>query len=508
MNQTQSLAQSVEAVPPNTPSPASQLPPKQRKELAITILARTEPVTDVAQKHQVSRKFLYQQAEKADAALETAFAEPANEQTVLFYLPVTKAWLRMCVVALLLICRSSYRGVIEFLRDILDVKMSIGTVHNIFTAVVPHAQGINQTQNLSNVHVGVHDELFQGAKPVLAGTDHDSGYCYLLSAEAHRDADTWGIHLLDLREQGLKPDYTIADQAKGLRSGQELALPGIACHGDCFHLFYDMERLAGFLTRRAEGCTTSRQQLDRKMDKAKKKHCGNTLSKTLAIARGREETFISLANDVRVLADWLHDDILSLAGPDLTTRHDLYDFVVEELIALEPLCPHRIRPVRCALQNQRDDLLAFVTVLHDAFTTISGQYNVPLYLVSALCELIGLPEDSPIRWQREDRLRRHLGWKFFAVHHAVSEAMSSTPRTSSVIENFNSRLRNYFFLRKHLGASYLDLLRFFLNHRTFLHTTRPERVGKSPAELLTGQSHAHWLELLGFSLFRREPVSA
>ncbi len=373
---------------------------------------------------------------------------------------------------------------------------------------MPRAQGINQAQDLSNVRVGVHDELFQGSTPVLAGTDHDSGFCYLLSAEAHRDADTWGIHLLDLCEQGLNPDHTIADQAKGLRAGQKLALPGIACHGDCFHLFYDMERLAGFLARRADGCTTTRQQLDRKMAQAKKKGRGNTLSKKLALAREREETFLSLANDVRVLADWLHDDILSLAGPDLSTRHDLYDFVVEELIALEPRCPHRIRPVRRALQNQRDDLLAFVTVLDDKLAAISTRYEVSPYLVQALCELAGLPEDSPIRWQQEDALRHRLTWKFFDVQHAVSEAMSTTPRTSSVIENFNRRLRNYFFLRKHLGTSYLDLLRFFLNHRTFLHTTRPERMGKSPAELLTGRPHAHWLELLGFSPFRRERVTA
>jgi len=26
-------------------------------------------------------------------------------------------------------------------------------------------------------------------------------------------------------------------------------------------------------------------------------------------------------------------------------------------------------------------------------------------------------------------------------------------------------------------------------------------VGKSPAELLTGQSHPHWLELLGYTRF-------
>jgi hypothetical protein len=31
----------------------------------------------------------------------------------------------------------------------------------------------------------------------------------------------------------------------------------------------------------------------------------------------------------------------------------------------------------------------------------------------------------------------------------------------------------------------------------------PERVDKSPTELMTGQPHAHWLELLGFERFQR-----
>jgi len=81
--------------------------------------------------------------------------------------------------------------------------------------------------------------------------------------------------------------------------------------------------------------------------------------------------------------------------------------------------------------------------------------------------------------------------------------MKDTPRASSIVENLNSRLRCYFFLRRHLGDDYLELLRFFLNHHRFLRSARPERVGKSPAELLTGNPHDHWLELLGFQLFKR-----
>ena len=68
-----------------------------------------------------------------------------------------------------------------------------------------------------------------------------------------------------------------------------------------------------------------------------------------------------------------------------------------------------------------------------------------------------------------------------------------------MVENLNSRLRNYFFLRRQLGKDYLTLLQFFLNHRRYLRREDPSRVGKSPAELLTGQRHAHWLELLGYT---------
>jgi hypothetical protein len=75
--------------------------------------------------------------------------------------------------------------------------------------------------------------------------------------------------------------------------------------------------------------------------------------------------------------------------------------------------------------------------------------------------------------------------------------MARTPRSSSLVENLNSRLRNYFTLRRHLGGLYLDLLRFFLNHLRYMRSQLVERIGKSPRELMAGESHPHWLTLLG-----------
>jgi transposase-like protein len=93
---------------------AARLPGNDRKDLAIQALARSETVSDLAARHGVSRKFVYQQTHKAGAALADAFSPAVRDDEVLFELAVTKVWLRQVIVGLALICRSSYRGVVEF----------------------------------------------------------------------------------------------------------------------------------------------------------------------------------------------------------------------------------------------------------------------------------------------------------------------------------------------------------------------------------------------------------
>jgi hypothetical protein len=215
---------------------AARLPGGDRKDLAIQALARSETVSGLAARHGVSRKFVYRQTHKADAALADAFSPATPDNEVPFELAVTKAWLRQVIVGLTLICRSSYRGVVEFLRDLLGVSVSVGCVHDVLQAATREASAVNHDQDLSGIRVGLHDEIFQGAAPVLAGVDAASTYCYLLAAEQRRDADTWGVHLLDAAEQGLRPDYTIADAGQGLRAGQRAAWGDTPCHGDVFHI--------------------------------------------------------------------------------------------------------------------------------------------------------------------------------------------------------------------------------------------------------------------------------
>ena len=72
---------------------------------------------------------------------------------------------------------------------------------------------------------------------VLVGVDAASSYCYLLALAEHRDADTWGCHLLDAVDRGLAPTRTIADAGSGLRAGHQAAFGDeVPCHGDVFHI--------------------------------------------------------------------------------------------------------------------------------------------------------------------------------------------------------------------------------------------------------------------------------
>ena len=482
---------------------AHDLSGSRRQDLAIQVIGRSESVSSLSRQHRVSRKFLYAQAEKSQEALTDAFAPSAKDDEVLFYLPVTKAWLRQLVVALVLICHASYRGVVELFGDILDTSISVGGVHNILRQAVAQARTIQAQEDLSAIRVGAHDEIFQNGKPVLAGCDLASSYCYLLAEEESRDATSWGVHLLDLQESGLNLEYTVADFGKGLRAGQAEAWPSIPCRGDIFHLLQDLTAMTTYLENRALSAMAATEKLEKQMRKAKKKGQGHKLSKKLAQARRFEQQAVPLADEIRLLTDWLSQDILSVVGPTLETRQELYDFVAEELQARQAKAPHRIGPVVRKLKNGRDELLAFAQEIDQCLLCLAKQYQIAPQVVHQLFLLQNLPLTLPARWQQEKDLRALLGHAFYTIQIDIQHIIDSTYRASSVVENLNSRLRNYFFLRKHLSNDYLDLLRFFLNHRRFQRSERPERVGKSPAQILTGKEHPHWLNLLGFRPFKK-----
>jgi hypothetical protein len=484
------------------PAAAHRLRPQQRQRLALDALTG-QPIAALARHHGVSRRFVYRQRRRASLALDHAFAPPP-QQKVLFWLPVTRPWLEQLVLALLLIGHCSLRGVHELLRDLFDYHRSIGAIHDLAHRAITLASDHNARQDLSRVHNAALDELFQTHDPVLSVVDVASTYCCLLSREEHRDADTWAVRLLELQQQGFHPHTAIADAGTGLRAGLKLALPDVVCRADVFHAERDLGAVVRFVENRAYAALAAADKLQRQLQEALRRgRAAPPQQLRLEQAQREVDRAVALADDVAVLAGWLARDVLAVAGPCLSQREQLFDFVLGELQARQPLCPHRLGPVCRGLHRHKRELLAFVEETDLDISSLAAYARVPVEVVRELVAVQELASTSATRWRRDGALRQRLGQRYAELSQLVEQLRGGVVRASSVVENVNSRLRGYFFLRREVGGGYLELLRFFLNHRRFLRSEHAERVGKSPAELLSGQGHAHWLELLGYQRFRR-----
>ncbi len=196
--------------------------------------------------------------------------------------------------------------------------------------------------------------------------------------------------------------------------------------------------------------------LQARIGRAGQRAPGDGLAAQLALARQSEAQAHGLARDIRTLTQWLRHDVLALAGPALATRQMLFDFIVEELAAREPEDTRRIRPVRVALRNQRDTVPAFAGVLDQKLADIAQSHAVPESLVREACVLHRAPSTSPAYWQGWNRLRAQTRGKFHTLFDAVSRAMADTPRSSSLVENLNSRLRPCFTLRPQGSPHFLS----------------------------------------------------
>lgn len=500
------MVQSTNARCELAPVPAKLLGPEQRRDLAIPVLAGQESASQTARDYGVSRKFVAQQTTKARNALDQAFAPPTDEPDgLLYWLPITKSWIEQAALSLMLTCHSSLRGVSEFFRDVLDYSLAHTTVRNIFHSAVTTAQTHNASVDLSPVRIGALDEIFQKRQPVLVGADAASTYCFLLSQEQQRDANTWGVRLLELVERGFNPDATIADFAGGLRAGQKEALPGTPCRGDNFHMVTELNGGAMTLVNRAFRACENHQDLLGKQARHERRHGrkDRALANHIGQATRAEDSALALADDVNLLVDWLRHDILAVAGPCYEERCRLYDFVVAELQQRVPQAGKPLKKAVTTLANHRDELLAFALELDAELAALAAAFQVEPALVRAVLQHQAGNPNRPEYWQQEAKLHCQTHGHLHHIQVAVEQLQERTVRASSVIENLNSRLRGYFFLRRHLGPDYLAVLQFFLNHRRFPRSERPERRDKSPRELLTGTAHAHWLELLGYQRFER-----
>ncbi len=480
---------------------ARKMNPNQRKQIGLQ--AMNCNITRVANANQVSRNFVYEQKSKAVKGVELAFTPAPTD--VLYHLPVTLEWLKSFVLGLVLHCKASIRAAQKMLEDFLDYSMSIGAISNLINDMSSVANVQNQSQDLGQVTLGAHDEMFAYNKPILSGIDIPSLYCYLLSQERHRDADTWGINLLDLQKQRFNPERIIADDAHGLRSAHDLVLHDIPCDYDHFHISRDMMDMRRYFRNQLCSAETEYYEAAVATEDAARHATRSKYKKQLNRLERRFNLLHRISTTINILISWMEHDVFNMPGAPVKQRRELFNFILQEFEKLSDIHPHRIQAICTKLRNQRDGLLAFVDVLDCKFHDVANRFGCSVDTVWDICQLQRCEYYGDTYHQRSlpilDKITEE---QFESIEDEVLQALDSTEKTSSMIENLNGRVKSFLRNRKQCNQQWLDLIRFYLNHTPFKRSARPHRVGKTPAEILTGRTHPHWLEMLGFTRFKRK----
>ncbi|WP_433999735.1 hypothetical protein [Endozoicomonas sp.] len=271
---------------------------------------------------------------------------------------------------------------------------------------------------------------------------------------------------------------------------------------DHFHLIKACKDLVRYLKNKRDSAITRQLKRLGQMEKARRKGKGNTLSAKLTQARKEVLKAEALYSLVATLTSWLQYDILQLPGHNPADREEQFDFVVAELSAVAG-ASHRVQALVTSLRKQKEALLAVSHVLNRKFQAIASHYSVSIQDVWDVCYVARYDIHTLNYHTKADELASRLGSRFEPIEDEVLGVIATTPRCSSMVENFNSRLRPYLDARKQITPESLELIRFYLNHQVFLRSQHDYMRGRTPAEVLTGTSHPNWLEMLGFQRFRK-----
>lgn len=336
--------------------------------------------------------------------------------------------------------------------------------------------------------------------------DVDSRYCALLGNADNRDYETWGIHLLDLQKQGYSPDTTLMDSAKGLIKAHEEVMPETGRRHDHFHLTKDLKDCSRYLKHSEASTATSTLKLLKKAEKTAMEHLKKERQASFADALNVLEKLESVRQKFNLLSQWLQFDVLQLAGHPPETRAMLYDFIVTEMTKLAFEHPHRIAAIVTSLNKQREALLGVANELNQQFEKLAEKYQQPIDVIWRLAYAMRYSMESLKYHEYVNELERLIGEEYDELEDEVLFILENTHRCSSMVENFNSRLRPYLDERKNITQKVLSLIQFYLNHKPFMRSHHERLRNKTPAQAMTGKDHPHWLEMLGFKPFKCKPA--
>ena len=434
-------------------------------------------VTELAQRHGLSRTWLYQLKAKAEAAL-TACLQPqaVGRKEKSKELVVDRAFINRAI-SILPLLKGSIRDIEIGLELLFGVKRSSCYINQRLQEIGKRAAAYNQTISTEQPILGEVDEIFQGREPCLTVVDGHSFLLLNFSPAEARGETEWGVTLLELEAQGFTFADVVADGAKGIAAGVAATEWDLTLCPDLFHVLHEAHPISKRLERLAyqaiEQADQSRLVVAEQAAPKRRRGKPRQAKLPLAEAEKQEAAAIEL--------------------------FDLWQWLLREVrLALEPISPTGYlsdpSQARTTLSTAvtllselgRDDVTKFTTKLEKQLDALLAPLRqLEERLASVRAELTPAMEKEILRaWQQRQGM--DASWKtglpsaWQETVSAFEAALLLFHRTSSLAESIHAWIRPYLQIHRGMPSWLAALLQLFWNHHRF---QRGKRAGSTPLEL-------------------------
>lgn len=437
----------------------------------------------------MSRSYIYEQKAKVQDYINALDEEKPKGKM----LEVTKEFIKQSVISLMLNCRASIEGAQRHIEDIYGVRVSAGRISGIMKEASEEAKAFDEGIDLSGIRQGANDEIFQGNTPIMVGIDAESTYAYLLEEAADRTGETWQWYMEYCKDQGLNLEVAIVDGGSGLNAGIPKAFEGIEIQADTFHAISAVGKEVSKAERAAESAIKTEAELEKRMKGPRPQQ--KTKDKLEAL-KPKAVELIQVYDNLSILFTWLRE-LLSFSGYNLSETYDLIKFVLDEMDNISVKFPGIARETK-KVRNNLPQLLSFTTRLEKAFDNCALESGIPPNAFHMMYRQLTHSNESIGYLEIEYALWDMLKDEYNQARSMFWQELKSTKKASSMVENLNGRIRSYIEVKRVIPAGFFVLMKVYFNTRRYKRSRCPERIGKSPIELMTGKPHPDFFEVIGF----------
>ena len=395
------------------------------------------------------------------------------------------------IISLALDGTASEEGIQRILENNFQKHVSIGKISNILNQAARRAAEFDESVDLSGIRQGANDEIFQCGNPVLTGVDADTGYVYLLQPAADRTAETWENAMKSCKSRNLELDVSISDFGTGLLGGIPKAFPNACIQPDLFHFLMEIGKEISSQERRVYAMLADYYKCEEALS-GKRVH-EKTFQKLLSLEENLSPA-IERCDRLLTLYHWLREmtryqgycypDVLSLCYWILDQMEDTAGIT------------DKLRKVLAKTRRNLPDVLIYLERAEKVLREYAMKKGYPEETFVLMYRMQGYHPGSQEYRSADRRLRHILKKKYADAYLEIEGILKGVKRASSLVENVNGRLRRYMNLKRMIPEKFLTLLKVYFNTKKYRRSRKAEHVGKSPLELLTGQEHPDFYDIV------------